>query len=87
MGWGKVARRPDLLRSADILVGRSRRFPASQSKANFDVTSEMHPSALRQTLAPRPFTDYVGRDFGKAEDRFPRKREEESPNTAGYDAA
>ncbi len=32
-------------------------------------------------LATCAWGDYFPNDFGKAEDRFPRKRKEESPNT------
>jgi len=38
-------------------------------------------------LGVRSFLDYSATDFGKAEDRWPRKRPEESPNTIGRDAA
>jgi hypothetical protein len=41
----------------------------------------------RPRLAIAAHQVYSLRDFGKAEDRFPRKREEESPNTAERDAA
>ena len=39
------------------------------------------------SLASSSSGTYCDGDFGKAEDRFSREREEESPNTTGRDAA
>jgi len=45
------------------------------------------PGTRYEPLAPRPFAAYSGGGSGRAEDRSRRKLGEESPNTAGRDAA